>query len=234
MDTCEAPWAFSTVSTAFRQINIREGYPYRKLRVMERGAGLNIMGTSIMNALFARGSGEYHIVELNRGIIRETKKWIDEMNETIEDNKFRYGTKCDIQIFLHEGDAREVTKKLIINDKKRFDIIFSDTYPLDDSETGVNDLTDLDIIKKGLRRRVNDRVKYGIFAFFPYHPGSADTTSDGFITTNQSVILTPHFEDRISTYADVKPSEGYRYLFNPNGEPVRKLPVVICSEKGLV
>lgn len=55
MDTCEGPWASATSAQAFERLNLFPGQS--RLKILERGAGLNILGTSIIAQLLGRGRG---------------------------------------------------------------------------------------------------------------------------------------------------------------------------------
>lgn len=101
----------------------------------------------------------------------------------------------------------------------KFDAIFHDTYPLSKEELGKNDLTNINIIKKLLKRT-------GVFTFFSWHPGTINPTG---LNVAQKDLVTPEFKLlRIAGSAKVNPPPTYEYLHGPNG-PVRELPVVICS-----
>lgn len=225
MDTCEGPWADETVALAFSVNKIRFLDLSYKLKVLERGAGLNIVGTRIINRLVGRGSGEYHVIELNDDVADNAEKWKEHMDETIAGFKIITGIKYDIKIFVHRGEARGVTRKLVLDEERKFNIILSDTYPLTEEESGINDIEDLDVISKGL-------YKEGVFAFFPYDASSEGVTEDGYVTARQSAMLRPYFPRRITSVADIKPPAGYTYLFHEDGTAARKLPVIVCTKNG--
>ncbi|MBP6913309.1 MAG: hypothetical protein KBC00_01740 [Candidatus Levybacteria bacterium] len=226
MDTCEAPWAVETVDQAFATKTIKGMNPKHKLRVLERGAGLNIAGTKVIDHLMQRGSGEYHVIELNQDVLQNEEfgvyAWKDIMMRSIKDKSERSGIKYDIDIVIHEGDAREVTQRLE-NEKKKFNIIISDTFPLEKTETGVNDIEDIATLTKILYS------KEGVFTFFAYYPGMEDI-SGSHLSAEQLALLRPHFSNIAVSEAPVKPARGYDYLFN-NGFPIKNLPVVICEGK---
>lgn len=222
MDTCEGPWGQAVVDAAFDDPSIDRLDRTKTLKVLERGAGLNIAGTRIIDRLIGRGSGEYHVVELNDDVADLAEAWKADMEANIRDKERRQGIRYNIKIFIHRGDARVVARQLAEKGEK-FNIIISDTYPLDDSETGVNDIEDIDVLKSMLYR------DNGVFAFFSYFPGM-EAEGDGHMAAKQLGIVRPHFENINFSDVGVKPPEEYRYLFN-GGKPVRSLPVVICSKK---
>jgi hypothetical protein len=123
---------------------------------------------------------------------------------------------------VHEGEATEVTRRLVEDEGLKFNMILSDTYPLTEEQKGVNDIQDIEVIKNGLYRNGE-----GVFAFYSYFPGFDSQHGDGFITATQARILRDYFPERRTDVAEVKPPRDYDYLLDHNGDPVRKLPVVI-------
>lgn len=228
MDTCEAPWAVATVDAAFAADSITRLESKHKMRVFERGAGLGIAGSKVINHLMQRGSGEYHVAELNTHIIQATYAWKEKMENFIAGVSENTGIKYDINIVIHEGDAREVTADLVKdaerNDKKRFNIVISDTFPIHPDETGVNDIADLDEVTKLMFK------KEGVFAFFAYFPGMETGPEGSHMAARQLALLRPRFSKIATSDVEVMPAKGYDYLFTESG-PVRSLPVVICEGK---
>ncbi len=223
MDTCEGLWGQAVVDAAFDHPVIDRLDRTKTLKVLERGAGLNIAGTRIIDRLIGRGSGEYHVIELNDDVATLAEAWKTDMENFIRDKERRQGIKYNIKIFIHRGEAKEVTQKMAEKGDK-FNIILSDTYPLDKSETGVNDIEDVETLKKMLYR------ENGVFAFFSYFPGMEKEADDSHVAARQLSLIRPHFDRIEFSDADVKPAQDYRYLFN-DGKPVRSLPVVICTTK---
>lgn len=225
MDTCEGPWADKTVELAFGVDKIRFLNPTYKLKVLERGAGLNISGTRIINKLMSRRSGEYHVIELNEKVADMAEDWKAKMDTMIAEFQRTTGVRYDIKINVHRGEAKEVTRRLVRDEGKRFNIIFSDTYPITDGEAGINDIEDLDVVSEGL-------YKEGVFAFFPYDAEAEGVTVDGYVTAKQSAMLRQYFPNRVTGVAEVKPPTSYTYLFHRDGMPAKKLPVIVCTKNG--
>lgn len=225
MDTSEAPWATATVHGAFNSPGIRRLRYDKKISVLERGAGLNIAGSRVVQSMVGRGSGEYHVIELNRTVAKMTHAWRDRELERLAQFQREQGIRLDIDIVVHEGDSRVIARDLAAQ-RKKFNIIISDTFPLTPSETGINDIEDLDVLKKILYS--GDE---GVFSFFAHYPGwSQDADIPGTIRARQQSMLSRHFSEVSFREAFVKPAVGYDYLFE-GGRPVRSLPYVICTEK---
>lgn len=229
MDTCEAPWAAATVENAFASEGIRNlPRPY-KIRVLERGAGLNIAGSRIIQKMMGRGSGEYHVIELNKKVANEARRWKEIQMSQLNHYEQQQGLKLDIDIKIHEGDAVEVTKELVaqgIRERKKFNLIISDTFPITPKEKGMNDIADIETLKKGLYGGAE-----GVFTFFAYYPGwDSGESRDIQIRVKQQMLLDRHFNQVNFDSVEVKPAAGYTYLFN-NDKPVRKLPIVTASYK---
>lgn len=222
MDTCEAPWAAATVDSAFNSPGIRRLRTDYKIRVLERGAGLNIAGSRVIQNMIGRGSGEYHVIELNSEVAKMSMRWQEREMEMLRQYQQQQGLDLDIKIFVHQGDAREVARDLV-NQRKKFNIIISDTFPLTAAEAGMNDIEDLDVLKRGLYS--GDE---GVFSFFAYYPGWNNDV--GSIRSRQQSTLSRHFSEVRFRDVDVKPAVGYNYLFE-EGKPIRNLPYVICTEK---
>lgn len=215
MDTCETPWAIATVREAFEALRKPDDEP---IRVLERGFGLGIAARWTIRELLQTG-GEYHVIELNEDVAKEAKQWKKSTKEAF--NKMSRGipTGEQIDIKIYEGDAAEVTAKLAEMQEK-FDIIISDTFPLDEDELGMNDIQDLEVLKTCLNPG-------GVFTFFAFFPGST-----GGVVKKQENIINRHFKSyRVSEVA-VNPPPDYQYLQGADG-PVQRLPVVVCTNPRL-
>lgn len=211
MDSCETPWAFATVDKAFAEFSQNSG----PLRVLERGFGMGITARRVIHNLITRG-GEYIVIELNRANANYARDWIKKQKSALANMASGLpGTKPDIGISITEGDAYEETAKLAESGEK-FDIIISDTFPLSEDEQGINDLKDLETLKRCLKPN-------GVFAFFAYFPGST-----GGVVKKQENLMTPHFRDYSVSSVEVTPPPDYKYLQNEDG-PVKRLAVVICK-----
>ena len=227
MDTAEAPWAVATVNAAFSSDPIDRLDPRHKLRVLERGAGLNITATKVIDHLVQRGSGEYHIIELNEQVLNNpewgTKAWKKRIDDILRLKSQQQGIKYDIDIQIHEGEAQEITKQLAA-DGKKFNIIISDTFPIEPEEQGINDIADVDVLTQ---------VMYGegVFAFFAYYPGIEKEIEGSHIAAKQLGLLRPKFGNVNVFEVGVKPPRDYPYLFTEESVPVTRLPVVICRDK---
>lgn len=224
MGTCEGAWASKTVEMAFAQPRIHFLPENYKIKVLESGAGLNMTGDAFIQRFRARrAGGEYHVIELNHDVAESTRRWRAAKLNQLRNARMMYGADPDIDIIIHEGEATEVTRKLIEEDGMKFNIILSDTFPLTEEQKGVNDLQDLATIKKGLYKN-----EEGIFAFYPYFPGFEQERGDGFLTARQAAIMREYFPFRRTDVAGVNPPPSYTYLFDSEGVPTRRLPVVIA------
>lgn len=217
MDTCETPWANATVDRAFEELR-RKDHP---ISVLERGFGMGITATRVIDHLVIYG-GTYTVIELNKldaAYARDEWKKGQERGIGTRTRGTRgtpsNGHKIDIEII--EGEAYEETAKLAEKGRK-FDIIISDTYPLTKDAQGVNDLEDLETLKRCLETD-------GVFTFFAYFPG---TTSPLELVRKQGDLIHKHFgvNYRVSPVR-VNPPPYYKYLQTDTG-PVMILPVVTC------
>lgn len=211
MDTCETPWAFATVDKTF------EGFPQNSGRIdmLDRGLGMGITLRRAIQNLITRG-GSYTAMELNKEIADYGRKLINRTKIALANMANGLpGTKPDINISLIEGDSYEETAKLA-NEGRKFDIIISDTFPLNEEEKGINDLKDLNTLKKCLNPN-------GVFTFFAYFPGST-----GGVVKKQENMITPHFREYSVCSVEVNPPPGYKYLQGEHGG-IRRLAVVVCK-----
>lgn len=212
MDTCEAPWAYELVDRVFEMMRHRRG----KLKVLERGAGLNISGTRVIHEMIKRGGGEYYVIELNRGVYERTLQWRKRHLAYLKEIRQNQGIKIPLKIEVLLGEAREISRKLIQEDGMRFNAIISDTYPLSPLETGINDISDVDILKSGLKTG-------GVFGFFAYFPDSYPEE----IKIRQQRLMSDNFKQALFSVGRVNPPPSYRYLWSSSGIPVRSLEVQV-------
>lgn len=223
MDTCQLPWAHSTADRAFATLGDKEN-----VRVLERGFGMGLVATRVVvDHLGVRG-GEYTCIELNEEDANYAdnnwrRKQIEELQRrsrarTSSVRGLKQGEVVDNVIIndVIRGDSFEETAKLAEQGRK-FDIIISDTYPLSREERSVNDLLDLNQLVKCLEPD-------GVFAFFGYHTGS-----DGTMNAIQRSMIDRYFRNVNTTHVNVNPPPEYKY-FNPPSGPVRRLPVIICTQ----
>lgn len=212
MDSCETPWAFATIDKAFAEFPQSSG----PLSVLERGFGMGITARRVIQNLITRG-GKYAVIELNRENANFARGWIKKQKSALANMASGLpGTKPNIDISVMEGDAYEETAKLAEAGEK-YDIIISDTFPLSEEEQGINDLKDLDTLKRCLKPK-------GVFAFFAYFPGSA-----GGVVKKQENMIIPHFRDYSVSSVEITPPPDYKYLQSEDG-PVKRLTVVICKD----
>lgn len=222
MDTSEGPWAFETSVQAFERLNL---FPERnRLKILERGAGLNILGSCILTQLLGRRKGDYHVIELNKEIVASTQRWKQDRDEYFKYQNTNYFSNLDITISIHAGEAVQVTKELVEDKGERYDFIAADTFPIDPSQKGFNDIEDIDTLKKAL-------TKNGVFTFFPYFPRTENPEDDAHLRSRQLDQIRKHFKTIKITEIPVNPAPHYRYLFQPNGKPVRSLTVITCMDK---
>lgn len=217
MDTCETPWCQAAVTEAFKAVQEqkRQG-PYV---VFERGFGLGITARQIVKHLDLSG-GRYDVVELNNHIAERAKIFADTQGQAWRAIKGDLpGVKHSVSIRIYEGDAVLATgkraQKISEGREEPSDIIISDTYPLNPNEQGINDLLDLETLKRCL-------APHGVFIFYAYFPGST-----GGIVKTQRDLIAEHFKDYRYFEVPVNPPPYYHYLQTEDG-PVRTLPVVIC------
>ncbi|MEX2007439.1 MAG: class I SAM-dependent methyltransferase [Candidatus Levyibacteriota bacterium] len=226
MDLCQWSWTDATADKAFQTLN--EGYSRplgletkRNVRVLERGFGMGLIASRIIDHLMIVG-GNYTCIELNDQIAEYADtRWREVQNESARQIALMPmgGDESDakyIPINIIRGDAFEETAKLAEKGEK-FDIIISDTYPLSDEERSVNDLLDLEQLIKCLDPK-------GVFAFFGYHTGA-----QGDLNQRQRNLIDSNFDKIQITHVRVSPPPDYKY-FNPPTGPLRRLPVIICTQ----
>ncbi|MBI2028700.1 MAG: class I SAM-dependent methyltransferase [Candidatus Levybacteria bacterium] len=218
MDSCQKPWAEETVRKAFEAFE--ELGDKKDVRVLERGFGLGLIATQVMDYLRDLG-GSYTVIELNRKVAnyanttwRQKQTTISRAKATSEIGGIFRGLNVGIEVI--EGDAFEETRRLA-GEGKKFDIIISDTFPLSEDERSVNDLLDLETLVKCLEPD-------GVFAFFGYHAGY-----EGGMNDEQRNLVERNFNGVSRTLVTVNPPLDYRFFQTSNG-PLRKLPVIICRE----
>lgn len=214
MDKCEAPWAEKTVDSAFEGL----GTINRPINVLERGFGMGYTATRVIDHLVIHG-GTYTVIELNaKDAAYAREEWKKDQESGIETRTRSRGASNGhrlINIEVIEGEAYEETAKLAEKGEK-FDIIISDTFPLSEDERGINDLQDLETLKRCLKPG-------GVFTFFAYFPGST-----GGVVRKQENRIVRHFRDYTVSSVTVNPPPDYKYLQTDTG-PVRILPVVVCK-----
>lgn len=218
MDTCQTPWAEATVDRAFEELGIKN----RPIKVLERGFGMGIIASRIIQSLGLHG-GNYTVIELNEQDAEFAKgRW--KPNQLSALTRFRtirgIRSNHNVDINIIPGEAYEETAKLAQalaeKPEDKFDIIISDTYPLTEDERGMNDLLDLETLKQCLKPD-------GVFAFFAHFPGSTED-----VAYKQASIITEHFRNYSVSRANINPPPHYKYL-QPETGPIRSLPVVICK-----
>lgn len=214
MDSCQTPWAHATVDGAFKELGIKD----RPINVLERGFGMGIIASRIIQdlALHSNG-GTYTVIELNAQDAEYARRWKSNQLHALTRAGSIRGIKPNhnIEISIIEGEAYEETVRLAEAGEK-FDIIISDTYPLTEDERGMNDLLDLETLKQCLNPD-------GVFAFFAHFPRSADDVS-----YKQAGIISKHFKNDTRARVTINPPPDYEYL-QPETGPIRSLPVVICK-----
>jgi hypothetical protein len=217
MDTCETPWCTETVRLAFDGLTNGN----RPVNVLERGYGLGVSSRRIVQYLIPHNRARFDIIELNKEVVENARRWREQQLSIV--NQIGGGiqdTTPNIGIRIHEGDAAEVTRRLIEEEGMEYDIIISDTYPISPVEEGVNDISDIEVLKRGLKPD-------GRFGFFAYYPGSG-----GGLVSKQEDLISPHFGNIQIAYANVCPHPDYDYLHQViagKRVPVKRLPVVICK-----
>src|SRR5258708_16101638 len=110
---------------------------------------MGITAEALLHELSERGKGEYHGVELNRGVYSYANNvW---RSRWLEHNKTAPEPEPKVKISLTLGEASDEARKLAEKGEK-YRIIISDTYPITESQRGVNDLLFLDDIVKLLTK----------------------------------------------------------------------------------
>lgn len=221
MDSCQRPWARETVNRAFDALrDNRRDAQLEKVEVLERGFGMGIVASQIMRNLRRSGGGNYTCIELNEQVAdyADTEWRRRQLTAARSEATAELGGKHRDQIGIEitRGEAFEETARLA-EEGREFDIIISDTYPLTKGERTVNDLMDLD-------RLVSCLKPDGVFAFFGYHEGYR-----GSLNVRQFGMLMRHFDKVDIDKVAVNPPPDYKY-FNPPNDPVREIPVVICTK----
>ncbi len=219
MDSCQAPWAHATVDAAFRELGNRD----QPIKVLERGFGMGIIASRIIQDLALKDNDStYTVIELNKKDAEYARRWKSNQLHALTRARNLRGIRSShkIEINVLEGEAYEETAKLAKaladKPKEKFDIIISDTYPLTEDERGMNDLLDLETLKRCLKPN-------GVFAFFAHFPGSTDDVS-----YTQASIIARHFKSDTRSRVTINPPPDYKYL-QPKTGPIRSLPVVICK-----
>lgn len=201
MNTFEEPWCMATVETMFED---KRG----PLIVVERGYGLGIMADYILQKMLSHG-GEYHIIELNQEVFKDARNWANAQQRSID----RMQLPFPLKISVHLGDADEVLRSF---QSGSFDLIFSDTHQLEPDKRGVNDILDLDQLKRRLKPS-------GRFTFCAFHRDN----QEGGLDERQVVLLTTHFNKyQVVSGVEVVPPIDCSYLRGPVG----RLPVVVCEK----
>lgn len=227
MDTCEFNQAEETVRLAFEAVQADKK---RSLRILEFGIGLRIAGNRFIEQLSGRNvDGLYVGVDLNEDVYKDALEWQKRKEEEIEKKKQNGETSANITIRLLRGDAGKAAKDLLkeIGDDEslKFDIIYSDTFPLSPSEAGINDWKHIEILKKML-------AQGGAFSFFPFTPGKITQTPDGLagiVTGEQLNLINTHFNKPLPGRAKVFPPKEYRFLWKA-GKPILWLPAMVCQD----
>lgn len=230
MDTCETPWCKTAVEDVFEGIKIEPENLHESpnsfkppLRVLERGHGLGISGRFIIQKLISLGyPSTYTVVELNHMVANAARNWKESLEHGL--NALAYGlvdTLPQIKMQVVEKDAFEATEDFIKNGDK-FDIIFSDTYPLTEAESGSNDIADVNLLKKCLS--VNGRLAYFGLDLASSH--LVREGSDGIIGSHKSFIQN-HFKEIRVHLAKVNPAPDYLYL-HKDGIPIKEMPAITC------
>lgn len=218
MDDCQTPWAEATVDQAFEALGNK-----KDVSVLERGFGMGIIATRTIQHLDLTG-GSYACIELNKAVADYAKgKWFDKQTKISKTRATSplggrdKGSSVLTTFEMIEGDAVKETAKLA-SEGRKFDIIFSDTFPLTEEEKSVNDLLDIETVVKCLNPD-------GVFAFFGYYAGY-----QGELNQQQRSLVERNFDRVTRTIVKgINPPPDYKY-FNPQSGPVRELPVIICTK----
>lgn len=227
MDTCEFNQAEETVRLAFEAVQADRK---RGLRVLEFGIGLRIAANRFIEQFTGRNiDGLYVGVDLNEGVYNDAVQWQKGKEEELERKKKEGETSAEIHIRLIRGEAgkvaRDLLKEIGDDESQKFDIIYSDTFPLSPDEAGINDWKHIEVLKKLL-------AKGGAFSFFPFTPGKVAQTEEGLagiVTGEQINLINAHFEKPLPGRAKVLPPREYKYLWR-GGKPVLWLPVMVCQD----
>jgi len=235
MDTCEIPWCKTAVDDVFQGIRLDPSLHDENehsnslkppLRVLERGHGLGISGRFIIQKLISLGyPSTYTVVELNHMVANSARNWKESLEHGLQ--SLAYGlvdTLPQIHMQVIEKDAYEATEDFIKNGDK-FDIIFSDTYPLTEAESGANDIGDIDRLKKCLSP--NGRLAYFGLDLDSSHFDSDTYERTGGISGSYKMFIENHFNQTRRHSVAVNPPPDYLYL-HKDGIPIRRLPAITC------
>lgn len=236
MDTCETPWCKTAIEDVFEGIKVIPANLYKglenpnffnpPLRVLERGHGLGISGRFIIQKLISLGwASTYTIVELNHMVANYARNWQESLELGLK--ALSYGlvnTLPNIEMRIVEKDAYEATEEFIENGEQ-FDIIFSDTYPLTEAESGANDIGDIDRLKKCLSP--NGRLAYFGLDLDSSHFDPYTYERTGGIIGNYKMFINNHFKETRWHSVGVIPPPDYLYL-HKDGIPIRNLPAITC------
>lgn len=232
MDTCETPWCKSAVEDVFKGIKLepdlrdssRSPNSFKPpLKVLERGHGLGISGRFIIQRLISLGyPSTYTVVELNHMVANAARNWKESLEHGLK--ALAYGlvdTLPQIETRIIEKDALAATEDFIKNGDK-FDIIFSDTYPLTEAESGSNDLTDINLLKRCLSPN-------GRLAYFGLDLASSHVVREGRkgIIGSFDLSIFKHFKSVSVNSVEVNPAPDYLYLYK-EGIPIVELPAITC------
>ncbi len=212
MDECERPWCRATVKEVFN--NLR---PKRHNKVFSRGAGLFVMEEETIlywwnkiHKFDNKSTLSIDSAELNVDTAKFAK---DKAKELMDQYP-------NLTITIHEGDAYEITRGFV-DEGRRFDAYFPDTFPLDDSEKGLNDFLDTDNAKR--------LIPHGVGTGCLHYPGS----SGGIMKAQRDLLWENYNHYSVISGPLLCPPPDYTFLQakDESGKiyPVRNMPILVYS-----
>jgi len=221
MDSCEAPWSLLTAR------ELSDGFKKGPLKIIECGFGLGILSTAMMWELAGIPSDkphEYYIIELNNEVVKQAQQWAKNIIPIIlrmTPPGLPHIKPPEIRITIIHGEASTELNKLAQSPKQKdtIDLIASDTYPVETTTKGLNDLGSLPAVCALLKPLT------GRFAYYPYTPGPQRE-----IQRIQEELVDNFFRKSTKNWADVNPNPDYQYLRKEDGLPVRRLKVMVCKD----
>lgn len=170
MGDFEKPWCEALSDEMF---NGKRG----PLAIFEAGFGMGKLSEYNLEKLKKRRGGKYYIVELNKQIYNEDLVPWAQKQELINNNP----EMPHIEIIPIHGEAGEVLRRKELKGVY-FDLMFFDTFYLQENHKGINDLISLDDSVSHLKLG-------GKYGFCPSHEGNQIASIDPY----QYALLSKHF-----------------------------------------
>lgn len=206
MASFEKDWCEAVSNSTF---NGRRG----KTVAVEVGFGMGILADLNIKKMLKVG-GVYHIIELNDQVYANLENWkikkeIEIANAVVEDLK----NNKPVEIRIYNGEVGKVLQEHF--DLGSINLLFSDTYPIQEGHEEINDLIYLDTAIPRLTRN-------GRLSFCGFKRGNQTE----YLTARQLALVYPHFrKTEIKNVVELTPPLECEYM---NG-PKALVPVIVCS-----